>query len=423
MLVMSLVAILTLEGGAAGTSASRNADLVRAYIAAHRSAGAAIARRAIPAWARKYNVNCSACHAPVVPSLNEAGQKFKWAGYRMPEEIGENVEVGKVQNYLAGGLAFQYDWEKTKGEATRTSGFSLPGVTMFYAGPFGRHMSGFLELEHGPESEVERVAQVSFLWGKEKSFGGFRVGQMHYLAEWGVAGFDRTVGITPPMAIEGPITAGVPFALGEHQLGLEAYYVSGSNRLSGQVLNGVNREGMGAVADADLSKDFVITDQYLLDHKGSGIQGMAYFGTIRALDQGGTNANIDTHYWRLGVTASKYFDNLELLGTVLYAKDSDLPTEGTEFGNKSLKGVGWWLSAQYSFVMEKETSLTLFTRYERVNPNTSVTDAANRRFVLGAVMPINLPQYLRWSIEYRRDLPQGGAAKTNAIATQLWLNF
>lgn len=108
---------------------------------------------------------------------------------------------------------------------------------------------------------------------------------------------------------------------------------------------------------------------------------------------------------------------------MLYAKDSDLPTEGTSFTDKTVKGLGWWLSAQYSFVMEKETSLTLFTRYERVNPNTSVTDAANRRFVLGAVMPINLPQYLRWSIEYRRDVPPGGVAKTNAIATQLWLNF
>ena len=51
------------------------------------------------------------------------------------------------------------------------------------------------------------------------------------------------------------------------------------------------------------------------------------------------------------------------------------------------------------------------------------TNAANRRFVLGGVMPINLPQYLRWAIEYHLDSPQGGAAKTNNFATELRLTF
>ena len=263
MMFVSLIALAALGGDPSGLASGRDADLLRtrAYIAAYSAGRAASAHRAIPAWARKYNVNCSACHGPVVPRLNETGPRFKWAGYRMPEEIGENVEVGKVQNYLAAGLNLQYEWEKTAGEATTTNGFSLPAATVFYAGPFGRRFSGFVELEHGAENEVERVAQVSFLWGKEKGYGGFRVGQMHYLAEWGLAGFDRAVGINPPLAIDGPITSGVPFALGEHQLGLEAYYVSGRNRLSGQILNGVNAEGMGAVADADLSKDFVITER------------------------------------------------------------------------------------------------------------------------------------------------------------------
>ena len=39
---------------------------------------------ALPAWARRYNVNCSHCHAPAVPRLNATGIRFRWAGYRMP---------------------------------------------------------------------------------------------------------------------------------------------------------------------------------------------------------------------------------------------------------------------------------------------------------------------------------------------------
>ena len=29
---------------------------------------------AIPAWARRYNMNCSGCHYPAVPRLNEIGR-------------------------------------------------------------------------------------------------------------------------------------------------------------------------------------------------------------------------------------------------------------------------------------------------------------------------------------------------------------
>ncbi len=426
MLWFPLAALVALHGG---SSISRSGGetkllLVRHYVTAYSNSRLTAAHARIPAWARRYNVNCSHCHTPVVPRLNEHGQLFKWAGYRMPEEIGENVEVGKVQNYLAAGLSLQYEWEKTKGEATRTSGFSLPAVTVFYAGPFGKNFGGFLELEHAQEGEIERVAQVSVLWGKEKRFGGFRVGQMHYLAEWGLAGLDRTVGINTPLPIEGPITGGVPFVLGEHQLGLEAFFVTGRNRLSAQILNGVNAEGMGSGIDADTKKDLLITDQYLLDSDGSGIQAFAYYGTIRGLDNSGTNADLGTHYSRLGITANKIFSNFEALGALIYGKDTDLPVGGTSPFDESVnKGVGWWLSAQYSFVKEKETRLTIFSRYEHVNPNTALTDAANWRFVMGGVVPINLPQYLRWAIEYHLDFPQGGAAKTNNFATELRLAF
>ncbi len=426
MLWFPLAALVALHGGSSNPTSGRETDLllVRSYVSAYSSGRLSAAHARIPAWARRYNVNCSHCHTPVVPRLNEHGQLFKWAGYRMPEEIGENVEVGKVQNYLAAGLSLQYEWEKTKGEATRTSAFSLPAVTLFYAGPFGKNFGGFLELEHGQESEIERVAQVSVLWGKEKKFGGFRMGQMHYLAEWGVAGFDRTIGINAPLAIEGPITSGVPFALGEHQLGLEAFYVTGRNRLSAEILNGVNAQGMGSVSDQDTKKDLLITDQYIFDQNGSGIQAVAYYGTIRGLDNSGTNVGLSTHYTRLGITANKIFSNFEALGAVIYGKDTDLPLGGTSpFDETANKGLGWWLSAQYSFVKEKETKLTLFSRYERVNPNTALTNAANRRFVMGGVLPINLPQYLRWALEYHLDFPQGGAAKTNNIATELRLAF
>jgi cytochrome c5 len=425
MLLASLVALTTLPAGSA-TAANPEADreLVRTYIAAYSAGRLAELHAKIPAWARKYNVNCSTCHSPAVPRLNETGEQFKWAGYRMPEEIGEKAEVGKVQNYVAAGAALHYEWEKTDGTPTTTNGFSNPSLAVFYAGPVGRNFSAFLELDHSNDG-VERVVHVSGMWGTKKAYGGFRVGQMHYLVEWGLAGFDRSVGINAPLPVDGPLTGGAPFVLGESQIGLEGFYVTGRNRLSAMVLNGVDATGGGTGDPNPRNKDFMITDQLLLDHAGSGIQAMAYFGGIRGLDSSVTaNADLKSKFWRIGITANKNFDNLELLGAIIFGRDQDLPLGGqSPFPTAVMKGTGWWLSAQYTFLREKETTITVFGRYERINPNTDITDAANQRLVAGAVVPINLPQYLRWKLEYRRDFPQGGVPKTNNFATELQITF
>jgi cytochrome c5 len=409
-LALLLSAVLSTSGtpdGAGGAVAL--ADLARRYAAAYSASGFAAAHRGIPAWARKYNVNCSACHTPAIPRLNESGERFKWAGYRMPDELGEDVEVAKIQNYLAAGANAQYEWNKVEDEPTSPSTFSLPAITVFYAGPFGRHFSGFFEIEQGLEGEVERIAQVGGVWGKEHSYGGVRLGQMHYLAEWGLAGLDRPIGISTPLAVDEPVTGTMPFAFG-------------GNRLSAQILNGVNAEGEGAVTDADNRKDFLITDQLLIDSAGSGIQGVAYYGTITGLDPAFTDLN--SHYWRLGLTANKVIRDFEILGAVIYGKDLDLPVGGELLlAEPETKGVGTWVSGQYTFSRAAETPLTVFGRFEYDDPDTDVSDDASRRVVLGSVLPLNVPQYLRLALEYRRDMPQGGLPKTNNIIGEIWLNF
>lgn len=393
--------------------ASGTPSWVRSYMVEYSSRRVAKSSAPIPAWARKYNMDCSGCHYPAPPRLNATGLRFRWAGYRMPNEIGQDVEAGKVDNYAALGAMGQYEAEKTSGEPM-TSTFSLPSLGLWYAGPFGRHYSAFLELDHGEEGEIERVAHVATIWGSERSYGGFRAGQMHNLIETGLAGFDRLPSASAPMPIDGPLSASVPFSLGEHQLGLEAYYVAGRNRLSAQVLNGANREGETAVREADTWKDFLVTDQLLLDDAGSGVQAVGYYGTIVGLDT--LQPGLKTHFWRLGLTANKIVGDFELLGTVLYGRDSDLPTAGaTE--NKAL---GYWVSGQY-FVRSAE--LTLFGRYESLDPNTDLTDDAVRRIVGGSVLPLGRPQYLRWLVEFRLDTPQGGLPKTTNVLTGLSLTF
>lgn len=408
---MSSLLLLVL---ATGSVSARAPDAVRSYIAAYASAATARAAATIPAWARKYNVNCSHCHYPAPPRLNATGLRFRWAGYRLPEDIGQQVDVAKVQDYLSAGVEATYEAEKTSGEPS-TGSFTLPALVMFYAGPFGKNYGGFAELEFGPDNETERIAQLSSVWGKENAYGGFRLGQMHNLFEWGVAGFDRQVGVEVPTPVGNPLTSSVPFMLAEHALGLEGYYVRGSNRLSAQILNGVNSDGEVAAFDTDINKDVLVTDQYLLDDAGSGVQVMGYYGSIVGLDAA-VDPGLTSHYWRLGATANKIWSSVQLIGAVVYGKDTKLPAAAPD-----QKGMGFWVEGQYTF--PKKSNFTLYGRFEFLDPNTSTSNDANRRYLVGAMLPVTLPQYLRAALEYHLDQPQGGAPKTNAVAAQFLLFF
>ena len=403
------------SGGSAGTANPEALTRIRDYEATYSTRTAMTAHLMIPAWARKYNMNCSGCHYPAPPRLNATGMRFKWAGYRMPEEIGEKVDVERVQNYVAGHGVIQYEWTKTKGQPS-TGAFAVPEVGLFYAGPVGKHYSGFFEFERVADGTTDLVAHVSGLWGKATGYGGFRAGQMHAINEWGVAGLDRAISIND-IAPLGTITEAIPFSF-DMGLGAEAYYVKGSNRLSLQAVNGIDLEGSGAPGASTSSKDVAVIEQLLYDSVGSGIEAVGYYGTLKGIDSIGA-PGLNSHFWRLAFTANKLYKDWEFLGGLVYGKDFDLPA-ALAFPNNENKGIGYWFSGQYYV---RQTPLVLFGRYEFVDPNTDVSNDGVRHFVAGAVVPINLPQYLRWTLEYRLDSPQGGLPKTNDLATELQLNF
>lgn len=410
---MSPVPLLLLASLGTATGPSRS-ELLRSYVTSYTAARAENARALIPAWARKYNMNCSGCHYPAPPRLNATGMRFKWAGYRMPDEFNETASVDKVQNYLAVRGRFDYAYSKTEG-GQASSQFAFEDGTIFYGGPMGQNYSAFFEFERAAENNVELVANIGAKWGKENSYGGFRAGQFHWFLREGLAGFDRPVGIRTPTPVGGTLTSAVPFVIGNDQLGVEAFYVRGNNRLSGEVLSGINAEGKGDEGDPDTKKDFVLIDQYLIDNAGSGVAAVAYYGSIDSL----AGPAQTSHFWRLGVSANKIISNFEILGALVYGKDLDLPTP--TFPTAQVKGIGYWISGQYMF---PKSEFTVFGRYEFVDPNTDVSSNGNGRFVAGGVLPVNRPEYIRLALEYALDVPQTtGSPKRNSLIAQLMLNF
>jgi len=397
-------------------------SLILTAVAAGGAGSVHDAADAIPAWARRYNVNCSHCHANAIPRLNSTGIRFKWAGYRMPEDIGTQVNIAQVSNYLAARASIDYVWEKTSGQPTSTSEMSDPAVQLFYAGPFGKHFGGWFELAR-EDGEVGSNAMVTGVWGSEKSHGGFRIGQVPYYYEAGVAGFDRPIGLEAPTPAVAPITATNPFSFEGDQKAAELFYVTGSNRIGAQMLNASVFDGTALNASGSTKKDFGLTDQFLIDDKGSSVYAVGYHGTVTGLDPAQANAN--SHYWRLGLSANKVFGdieaaNFEVLGGLVYGKDTGLPL-GAVFSRKDTKGYGYWFSGQYHLA---SPGLTFFGRYEFIDPDTRASKDGNHRFVLGAVLPVSLPEHLRLAAEYFLDKPQAsGAAKLNHLAGEVQLIF
>lgn len=413
-LLVLWAAVAVSRPGSAGTG--RGGRALRDYEAAYTSSRSfAAAHALIPAWARKYNMNCSGCHYPVPPRLNATGQRFKWAGYRMPEEIGERTSVEKIQNYVAGHGVVQYEWNKTEGQPANNV-FAVPEAGLFFAGPFGRNFAGFLEFERSPDATVDLKASVAAMWGKQQAYGGFRLGQMHTINEWGLAGLDRHVSVND-IAPLGTITAAIPFAF-DMGVGAEGYVVTGSNRLAAQVTNGIDRAGGVAPGGPGPAKDVALIDQLIYDSAGSGVEAVAYYGTLKGIDTVAA-PGLNSHFWRLAFTVNKMYRNVELLGGVVYGRDFDLPTS-LAFTNNEDKGFGWWVSGQYYI---PDAPLVLFARFETVRPNTDVSNNSLRYVDAGIALPINLPEYLRATLEYRRTSPQGGLPNTSDLLAELQLNF
>src|SRR5574341_1737979 len=123
------------HGGGGGRSA-----WVRDYAAWY-----ALDAAKIPAWARKYNMNCSGCHYPAPPRLNATGIRFRWAGYRMPNEIGQQVDVSQISNYVSIRGRMRFEGSKTQNNPG-SDAFGFNDATLFYSGPAGKNLGGFFEI-------------------------------------------------------------------------------------------------------------------------------------------------------------------------------------------------------------------------------------------------------------------------------------
>jgi len=126
---------------------------------------------AVPAWARKYGIECEACHT-AWPSLNAYGRDFKIAGYKIPDELEILDEYSDViSDFLAVDKSFPisavfkmrpYDKKKDKRARIRAGHES----EVIIGGSVNKNFSVWVEFE--AEDEFDnfeiRLEQLTAAW-------------------------------------------------------------------------------------------------------------------------------------------------------------------------------------------------------------------------------------------------------------------
>lgn len=376
--------------------------------------------QAIPAWARRYNMNCSGCHSPAVPRLNAVGIAFKWAGYRMPDAIGEAADMSRIENYLAARLEAEFGSVRPASGDAEASGFSFPSASLFAAGAVGGHAGAYVEFDREPEGTIDLVGTVTGVWGSENRYAGVRVGQGHLLAAGGgVAGFDRATGLSTPLALDESVTEVIPARLAGDQVGVEAFVVLGGRmRTSLMAINGIVL-GADEEGAAVSRRDLVFTNQLMWDDAGSGIGLAAYLGdALGVIEQ---SPNQGRRFYRIVATANKIYNGAELSGGYVLGRDRDVPTGDPGAPEiRSPRGSSYWVQGQYSWT---DNAYTVFGRQERLDPDVGRSAETLSRSTVGVVVPLNVPEYFRWSLELFRDSYSADTPARSGLVTRLMVAF
>ncbi|MBI4714981.1 MAG: hypothetical protein HY760_03425 [Nitrospirae bacterium] len=374
---------------------------------------------AIPAWARKYNSDCSLCHYPAAPRLNALGHEFRRAGFRMPDEFNKAQDISQVGNFLSVRGRVLYDY-RDRETGSEESEFQWSDTTFFYAGAVAENLSAFAELERADADDVGLVAQIGGIWGRPDRYTTFRTGQFHTLSRVGFGGFDRPTGIsTPSIRTDDLTTGGVPFILGEDQRGLELTHVMKRSRLMVQILNGLDTGGDGNEGrdfDTDTKKDYAVVFEQILDELASGFTLYGNWGTW--YDGTPAGAGLEYMFARYAATGNWIFQdmlggNFEVMGGYVRSED-DIPAAlGAD-----VSGNAYFVELEHYF---KGPAFALLARYDLVDPNDDASDDQTKKYTVGYVK--TLQDYLRVAVEGEMaDIDAADATDYRGRA-ELMINF
>ncbi|HKC41069.1 MAG TPA: hypothetical protein VKC15_16125 [Gemmatimonadales bacterium] len=330
-------------GGGTGSDASR----LRDYEAAVR------ARKAIPAFARKYNLPCSACHT-VWPELSAFGQSFKDNGYQLGNDRDSPIWQSNTYWPIAMRTTPQWRLESTTNQITDASpggktvtqaGFDLSGVDFLLLGTLYKDITfGLVPTLDADGTTGLEAAFVRFDNLGHSSWANVKLGKFeldNLLSEkrftWLSAngGFLYAYHYLP----EGSTNT---FGFGDNQIGVEfsGHSINSYTRYSVSLLTTDDGEP-GLPGGKSMDAMFTLSRAFAMG-SGLGPQRIGVFGYLghrpTAFEtSGGGNpipgtGSANKSFVRFGATAQLWVGNLELIPLVSHASDDS--SLGTGFTQK-----------------------------------------------------------------------------------------
>ena len=148
---------------------------------------------AVPSFARKHELNCSACHT-AYPQLNATGRAFKESGYRFRNEeeksdlleISDFLQLEKHVPISAVLIARPYDKKDSGNEKIR----AVHEVEIIVAGNISNKWSGYFEIEAEDETGFElELAPAVLSYNHSKEFNvQFVYGPTFWADSYGIIG-------------------------------------------------------------------------------------------------------------------------------------------------------------------------------------------------------------------------------------------
>ncbi len=348
--------------------------------------------RAIPAFARKYNVKCYNCHT-IPPALNKTGYMFKRLGYRLPpddmdgtkpwpkiSELDKDIKFS-ITNSLALVTQGSFTVEKTGGDSpSSSSSFNLDEAALFAAGSLPQSNFSYFaqyELFQDGSSSLEQ-AQFGYTGGRANNSFFAKAGEMHMQEGEGTRAAMFYNLFPEPSLILTNVDA-LNFTLDQHPVGANVGYTWASKyfqqifALSAKVTNGLNADGSEILFNSTKnSKDAWFDADYWFGPDG-GVTFMTYYGRKdQVQNQGGPDEfTYRPTIRRYGLFGNYlFFDKLDILGGYMRSHDDwmdtvDGPT--TDYISNGYRGeVDYYL----------KTGFALMARYDRLSQTIAGGPAA-----------------------------------------------
>jgi hypothetical protein len=353
--------------------------------------GSVLHVNAVPQFARRYNLKCSACHT-IVPVLNEQGYMFKRLGYHLPPALEKGQAAPKISNLVQK----EPNWSLTNNVAPAVTDFSYSAerttqegqppasTSAFQVGSWNMYMGGWI-----PDTNFFYYAEFDIVSGGAtnpsltNAYFGYTGGNAQ--SSWYAAGgrehlqvgsgtrAAQIYSLLPKSPLLFENTSPTTFVVDQSPVGIDLGYTWASSNYRNifaatvKVTNGDNADGSEILGpSARNSKDVYLDLDYWYAPE-SGVTFLSYYGKKDNLqtDLSGNPFTFHPVLRREGVFGNyKLLSKVDILGGWLHSHDGWVAPDGSSanfIGNDFYGAVDYYIrqglavSGRYDLIRQQIT--------------------------------------------------------------------